>query len=151
MNEPKKVPTIKPGDVVYFHTVKEEPRRNAKDIRFVNGIYGFGLILGAHAPGMVPLTAEIFMTLMGQIGFLSYDNVNEFLGEEQMKICLTKFAEKYHPKELPLAPPESKLVLPVSTETLTEVEKIGQGGTGGPAGGFGDLNGTTLIEGFSNE
>jgi hypothetical protein len=102
VSEQKEILRLKQGDIAFFREIKLEPRRNAKDIKFTNGIFGFGLMLGAHAPGMAPLTENSFMTLMGQCGFLSFDNLKEFIGEEEMNICIKKFQDKYHPKVPPI-------------------------------------------------
>lgn len=98
---------IAPGDVVYFKVCTKESKRRARQIGFKGG-QGFGVMLGIVPPfGGDPSATQLF-SLMGQVGFLSFDNVVEFLGVDQAKICIAKFEEKYHPPKVP----QSKLILP---------------------------------------
>ncbi len=93
-----KLPPMRNGDCVFFKEAKKTSRQNSPGVRF-RGV-GFGILLG-HVPPFQkdPPAAELFR-LMGTVGFMSFDDVGEFLGEEQAAACVKKFEEKYYVKNV---------------------------------------------------
>lgn len=104
---------VKVGDVVYFKKMTREPQRRSPEMAFKGG-HGFGVMLGIVPPGMPAPKESDLMMLMGQTGFISFDDVAAFLGEEVGKECIKKFEEKYYKpieKKSNLILPETKPVL----------------------------------------
>lgn len=103
-------PSIKPGDVVFFKQCSREMAKE-KLIAFKGG-WGFAVMLGIVPPfGKPPIEAQL-MALMGSAGYMAFDDVANFLGEEQGKLCVKMFEEKYYPKLPPEPPKVSRLILP---------------------------------------
>jgi hypothetical protein len=101
-------PNIKPGDVIYFKECSQEMAK-AKLIGFKGG-WGFAVMLGIVPPfGKPPIEAQL-MALMGSAGYMAFDDVANFLGEEQAKLCVKMFEEKYYKKILQ----KPNLILPES-------------------------------------
>lgn len=110
----KKSP-INLGDVVFFQQVRPSPTKNEKAIQFKSGHWGFGVMLGIKPPFMATPKSEHLMALMGRAGYMAFDDIKNFLGEENMKICIQKFEEKYcKPQEE--QKPKSNLILPHNPE-----------------------------------
>lgn len=87
----------KMGDVIYFRSSKKEPRRNAKEVKYQG--HGFGVFLG-HVPQHAPSpTPDDLFRLMGSIGFLTFDDVAEFLGEEAATKCVQAYENKFYGPE----------------------------------------------------
>lgn len=91
------------GDVVYFKKVTREIKRRSQEIGFKGG-HGFGVMLGIVPPFQKEPAEGTLLQLMGQVGFMSFDDVKEFIGEDQMKVCVEKFKVKYYK-------PKSNLIL----------------------------------------
>lgn len=98
---------MKPGKVVYFRSAKLNTHRKTGDWAFKQG-HGFGLLLGTVPLfGKEPSPVEL-LRLVGTIGFLSFDDVAEFVGEEQAEICVKKFEDKYYGKVVETNPVEGE-------------------------------------------
>lgn len=93
MSKPR--PNLKIGDAVFFKRAKESSDLDAKFIEFSG--HGFGVFLGAMPLELRDPTPQVLVQIMGSIGFCSFDDVMEFIGEEQGHIVLKKFEEKYNP------------------------------------------------------
>ena len=95
---------MKSGDVVYFRRAKKELGPEGKFVEFAG--HGFGVILGVVPPNQVAPTPVILMRGMGQIGFISFDDVKLFVGEEMFQKCVEHFKDKYFGTvvELPTPP-----------------------------------------------
>lgn len=106
---------MKNGDVVFFQAAKTEPTRKAATIAFKG--HAFGVLLGHVPPFAKAPPAEHMLRLMGSIGFISFDDVGEFFGDETGALAVTKFEEKYYGKAA--ASPEAELQpeLPLYGET----------------------------------
>lgn len=94
---------IKPGDIVFFRKAKRSSHRKSPEISF-NG-YGFAVMLGHVSLFQPDPPADHLLRLIGTIGFLSFDDVKNFLGDEAAASCVKKFEDKYyggnnHPKKL---------------------------------------------------
>ena len=87
---------FKNGDVVFFKSAKKGSARKAPEGRFKG--YGFGVLLGHVPPFQKDPPAAELLRLMGSIGFVSFDDVAEFLGNEFGAQCVTKFEDKYYGK-----------------------------------------------------
>lgn len=106
------VTRINVGDVVFFKEVTKTCnfKRDLK-LSFKGGT-GFGVMLGVVAPfGKMP-TDRLLLILMGQAGYISFDDVLAFLGDELGRKCVKMFEDKYYPKDVPPPPPPSRLILP---------------------------------------
>lgn len=85
---------LRTGDCVFFSEVKTSTHRKAQAVRFKG--FGFGLLLGIVPPfGKDPGPVDFFR-LMGQAGYLSFDDVGEFLGPEVGVEILKQFEKKYY-------------------------------------------------------
>ncbi|MDH4164704.1 MAG: hypothetical protein OEW15_18750, partial [Nitrospirota bacterium] len=85
--------TLKPGGVVYFNVCKKSTKPNSEPMIFKG--HGFGVFLGVVPQFKVEPTREMLDPLLAGIGWVSFENVYELLGEEQFKLLETKFREKY--------------------------------------------------------
>jgi hypothetical protein len=90
-----KKPNLKPGDAVFFKRAKESSDSDAKFIEFQG--HGYGVFLGQLPLHLKDPTPGILFQMMGAIGFCMFDDIVEFIGEDQAKIVLKKFEEKYCP------------------------------------------------------
>lgn len=85
---------IKSGDIVYFKVFQKSLTKGSQQIPLQG--YGVGLLL-AHATDkdgdMQP--SHIFKSL-GICGLVTFDDIAEFLGEENAKVVIKKFEEKYY-------------------------------------------------------
>jgi hypothetical protein len=97
---------IKPGDLIYFKTIKRTPSEKEKMIQFKNNSIGFGMMLGIKPANQPPPTEAVCMMLMGMAGYISFDDVVKFLGKENGQKCIEEFEKKYYPKKSPLILPE---------------------------------------------
>lgn len=88
---------IKNGTCVFFKEFQTtaHPRKHSK-LRFK--YLGFGVLLGNVPPfGKGPTTGDLYRSL-GAIGYISFDDVGEFLGAEMGAKCVEEFEKKYTPK-----------------------------------------------------
>lgn len=90
---------MKNGDVVFFKKAKKDSRRKTGEVQFKG--HGFGILLG-HVPPFAkdPPPNELFK-MIGSVGFLTFDDVGEFFGNEVGAECVKKFEDKYYGKLLP--------------------------------------------------
>lgn len=103
----KGVRKFKPGDVVFFKRIKETSKPHGRYQEFSKGC-GFGILLGAVPEAAEDPPAVFLAHLMGQIGYVSFDDVKALLSEEQMTVLIEKFKLKYYGPEQPEAvPPEA--------------------------------------------
>lgn len=102
------------GDIVFFKECKKELKINSIKAKFKG--HGFGVMLGAVPQGTGEPTIKQTMALIGQVGFLLFDDISEFIGIEQTEICMKKFEEKYYPKENPLILPKPASIIEAVTE-----------------------------------
>lgn len=106
------------GDVVFFKTAKKESGPKSYAMTFQG--HGFGVFLG-HVPKMMPdPDPGQLLRMMGQIGFLTFDDVGTFLGEEMAAKCVKMYEDKYYGKEAQDAAPE----IPVVATTATEGSRL---------------------------
>lgn len=99
---------LKTGDVVFFKKVTRSAQRRSPEIGFKGGS-GFGVMLGIVPPQMQDPAEAQLMVLMGQAGYMAFDDVKAFLGEEALKTVMAKFQDKYYPKKE--EKPASKLII----------------------------------------
>lgn len=85
------------GEIVFFKKVSSCTTLRKFDSQI------FGIMLGRLAPGQKPPKPEQLFQLIGNIGFVSFDDVIEFLGPENTNILMEKFKDKYYGKILPIA------------------------------------------------
>lgn len=95
---------VKCGDVVFFRTFRKSLRQRTLknlDIGFREGAHGFGVMLGTvpkNAPEPHPV---LIRRMMGQSGYVLFDDVIEFLGKEPGIEVVEKFKDKYYGKIVP--------------------------------------------------
>ena len=104
---------IQNGTCVFFKEFQTtaHPRKHSK-FRMKN--LAFGVLLGdVPVFGKGPTTGDLFRSL-GAIGYISFDDVGEFLGAEMGAKCVEEFEKKYTipPKNLPVADDGTPLVEP---------------------------------------
>lgn len=134
--KPKTVEPPAMGDVVYFKTAKKESGPKAHAMTFQG--HGFGVFLG-HVPKMMPdPNPTHLLRMMGQIGFLTFDDVGAFLGEESAKICVKMYEDKYYGKEAQDAAPEVPAMATTETEGARLVDTNGAPLHAAPAQGSPD-------------
>lgn len=114
--------TLKPGAVVFFPVAKKSTKANSEPLVFRG--HGFGVFLGVVPQFAVEPTREMMDTLLSGVGWVSFENVFEMLGEEQFRILEQKFRAKYELEAMteeeakaeptpatPLHPPPEKTLL----------------------------------------
>lgn len=95
------------GSIVYFKRCKDTSGPQGKFVEFAG--HAFGVLLGT-VPLELPDPPKILIQrTIGTIGYLTFDDVAEFLGHEQGAECVRKYEEKYYGKipRGPDAPAES--------------------------------------------
>lgn len=85
---------MKNGDVVFFKEARDGSGRKARTMKFKG--HAFGVLLGHVPPFAKDPPPEHLLRLMGTIGFVSFDDVANFLGDEQAQKCVTMFEDKYY-------------------------------------------------------
>jgi len=118
---------MQPGDVVFFTRCKKSVTPGTLEVAFKDA-HGFGVILGMIPKHQKDPTAHAAMQCMGSVGYLAFDDIAEFLGEEQMKVCMTKFEEKYYAAEVLKEQKEN--VVEVSPILNVHEQPMGTGPTG---------------------
>jgi hypothetical protein len=103
------------GDIVYFKECKNSSHRKAQGARF-KGV-GFGIFLGHVGPFEKDPTRDNIVSLVGACGYLTFDDVADFLGEDQARLCVAKFEEKYYPKQEPTVKGPDGKEVPVVDDT----------------------------------
>lgn len=98
---------MKNGDVVFFKKAKDSANRKAPEIMFKG--HAFGVLLGHVPPFAKNPPASYVIAQLGSIGYISFDDIGEFLGEDVVKQLALKFEEKYTPK--PAEQPQQELPL----------------------------------------
>jgi hypothetical protein len=123
---------MKSGEIVYFKTAKRDSKRKTPLAQF-KGL-GFGVFLGHLPPFAKEPQVDHLHRMMGAIGFLRFDDVAEFLGDEFGETCVKKFEDKYYGKEIPAPAPVE--------EPPAILDPTGQPATGGLV----DVSGAPLSE-----
>lgn len=95
---------IKNGDCVFFKDIRTSSRsKQSQAARFKH--FGWGVLLGAIPPfGRDPNIGDVIRAL-GSIGYVSFDDVGEFLGDEIGAELVKKFEEKYYVQPTNETPP----------------------------------------------
>ncbi len=88
---------IKEGDVVFFRKCKKSGK--AKSVEFSFKGHGFAVFLG-HAPLFAPdPPPQLLLRMMGQIGFVSFDDIKRFVDEATFQKILDQFTDRYWGKK----------------------------------------------------
>jgi len=90
--DPTEKKNFNPGDIVFFQSAKTSSSMPG-EFRFKG--HGVGVFLGYVPPGVDDPPLDHLLRIMGGAGFLSFDDVKTFLGEEALKTVLEKFTLKY--------------------------------------------------------
>lgn len=89
---------INQGDIVFFRKAKKSGKVKTPEATFKG--HGFGIFLG-HAPLFAPdPPAFLILRMLGQVGFVSFDDVKTMLGEDQLEILSQKYKTKYWGEEV---------------------------------------------------
>lgn len=91
--------SFKVGAVVYFKQAKPTSRPKSKVIQFQG--HGIGVFLGEVPKELPDPPREYINQAMGACGYIRFDDVMAFLGQDKMLECVEKFKQKYHPKVKP--------------------------------------------------
>lgn len=110
------------GDIVYFKKFQQS-LRGSMPVNF-SGM-GVGLMLGHVPENGKDLTAGAAFRILGTCGFMKFDDVAEFLGEEQAKVCLEKFTDKYYGTKTATAPVDLEAVSAKADELSGRPKLIG--------------------------
>lgn len=86
----------RPGNIVYFQKCSVTLKKEGKIVGFKG--HGFGVMLGIVPTGAPEPPLLILPRLLGESGYLSFDDVIAFFGEEVGKECVEKFKDKYYGK-----------------------------------------------------
>ena len=86
--------SAKPGDLIYVQQFKNSPK-DKMSVQFNKG-RGMALLLGQHHDHVPEPTPHHLFTMIGRIGFLSFDDLKEFLGPELALQAIEKFELKYY-------------------------------------------------------
>lgn len=101
---------MKLGDAVFFKVAKKNSDRKTPEFRFQG--HAFGILLGHISLFQKDPSREHLVKLLGAAGFLSFDDVGEFLGEENGTACAVAFEDKYWGKKVD----ESQSELPFESD-----------------------------------
>lgn len=116
--KPAEAGSLKSGAIVYFPVCHKTTKPQAQPYVFQGK--GFGVFLGVTPHGFPDMTREMIPAMMAGIGWVSFEDVAELLGEEQLKLLEQKFRDKYEAKPgeeaAPAEPP--KIALPQSAGKL---------------------------------
>lgn len=85
---------VKLGSVIFFRKGKMSTKKSAREFQFQG--HAFGVLLGHVPPFQKEPPQEHMFRLMGTIGFLTFDDVAEFCGDEMGAKAIKKFEEKYY-------------------------------------------------------
>ncbi len=86
-------PTIEPGDCVFFRDCRDSMSENPLRVR-AKGLF-FGILLGILPPLQKPPPAEYLVRAMGDLGYITFDDLAEFLGEANTAAIMERWKEKY--------------------------------------------------------
>ncbi len=113
--------TLEPGGVVFFPACKKTPKPNSQTLVFQG--HGFGIFLGIVPTGMEMPSRAQMDPLLSAVGWVSFENVAEMLGEDQFEILATKFREKYGLEEVPEGEEMSDAPAPRATPEIALPEE----------------------------
>lgn len=89
---------FKPGDVVYFKQASKTTNPKVPAVRFKG--HGLGVVLGGLNPFQQEPNKDDVITLMASIGYISFDQIEEFLGKEVGTQVVGMFEKKYYEKSV---------------------------------------------------
>jgi hypothetical protein len=115
---------FKSADVVYFKQAMNSSRRKSSGCTFKG--YGFGMFLGQVPPFGKDPSAKQFLQMIGACGFLSFDDVADFLGDEMASKCVQAYEKKYYGGEEPPGQILGTDGKPVGPPGFTPVRAIGK-------------------------
>lgn len=85
---------MKNGTIVFFNKAKSSTKNTEPASQFKG--HGFGILLGHVPTGAREPDIGHVLRVMGTLGFLSFDNVYEFLGKRLGDKVVKKFEAKFH-------------------------------------------------------
>lgn len=104
---------FKPGDVFFTKRAKRSSKKDGKSL--ITQGHFFGVMLGQVPAFAKDPPPEHLVRLMGTIGYITFDDVAEFLGDEFGQKCVDMFTDKYYGKEIPSEEVKADLKLVDST------------------------------------
>lgn len=87
---------FKPGDIAFFKEARKGVKKSSPGAK-TQGHF-FGVVLGVVPPFAKEPPADQLMNLMGQAGFVSFDDVGNFLGNAAGAKLLAAFEMRYFGK-----------------------------------------------------
>ncbi len=121
---------FKIGDIAFFRKAKRDCGRKTPEGTFKG--HGFGLFLG-HVPPFAKEPPKVFIhRTLGTLGFLSFDDVTEFISEEAAAECVKKFEDKYYGPVVRTEAEAQKLLDTAATDLVVPEEKKILGLDGNP-------------------
>ncbi len=100
----------RPGDIVYFRYARKNTNLKQPVAQFKG--HGFGMFMGHVPPGAPEPHPLILIRQMAASGFISFDDVIEFLGKETGDLVVKKCTEKYWPESVVKSEEPSQEELP---------------------------------------
>lgn len=91
-----------PGNAVFFKTSQDSAGRKAVKVQYKG--YGYGIFLGHVPPFQKDPPVLVLRRQMGAIGYLTFDDVADFLGDESAAKCVATFEAKYYAPEVVTEP-----------------------------------------------
>lgn len=133
---------IQNGTCVFFKEFQTtaHPKKHSK-FRMKN--LAFGVLLGdVPVFGKGPTTGDLYRSL-GAIGYISFDDVGEFLGGEMGAKCVEEFEKKYTPKPPTNADAATDPAAVVPQEKVAEI--LDEVKTEEPKSNIVDINGKPIV------
>ena len=88
--------SFKVGNFFFFKKARRSLEISAEDENFSG--HGVGLFLGENPPGFKGgVNMKSFIQVMGSLGFISFDDITEFLGKDKTDELFKRFEGKYYP------------------------------------------------------
>lgn len=111
---------VSPGNVIYFKRARHGTKRSHQEFQFKG--FGFGVFLG-HVPPFGPEpTAAVVRPLMSAIGYFTFDDLGELMGDEVAAEFIRRFEVKYQGQVAP-----DQLAVPSSDGDPDEAPDPGEG------------------------
>lgn len=86
------------GDLIYTGTFLRSTMGGFTPASFPDGL-AVAVLIGKVPKRGPDLPKEQIFASLGSCGLITFDDVSEFLGEEQAKVCMDMFRQKYDKKQ----------------------------------------------------
>lgn len=113
---------FKPGDLVFYKKAQKSSKKNSPGVQF--GGMGFGMAMGEVPPFHKDPPKDQLVRIMGTCGFVSFDDVGEFLGDEKAAELIKKYEDKYYGKVVELKKREEEKQIEIPKELIPPTPKL---------------------------